>query len=282
MSADTEAAPVSRRVVARVRSAALRMGIYHVLFAALVFGFWQYASGRLVDPLWISSPIDILAFLWQGFVGGDLVGQTLVTFYEAGLGFVIGAIAGIAVGLILAVAETPRRLLAPYFMAFYGMPRIALGPLFIIWFGIGPSSKVVLVVTIVFLLVFFKTYQGVLNVPAEMKRLVRVLGAAEWQVWMNVILPSASPWIITGLKISVPQALVGAVVGEFIASSEGLGYVIQFQASTFNTTGVLGGITIMAVAVVVINDLLDRLEHHLMRWRPRDSVTTAAAPKVDA
>src|ERR1051326_5762358 len=191
MSADTEAAPVRHRVIARVRNVSLRMGVYHVLFAALVFGFWQYASGRLVDSFWISSPIDILAFLWQGFVGGDLVRQTMVTFYEAGLGFVIGALAGIAVGLILAVADTPRRLLAPYFMAFYGMPRIALGPLFIIWFGIGPPSKIVLVVTIVFLLVFFNTYQGVLNVPAEMKRLVRVLGAAEWQGWTNVIPPPA-------------------------------------------------------------------------------------------
>ena len=89
--------------------------------------------------------------------------------------------------------------------------------------------------------------------------------------------PSASPWIIVGLKISVPQALVGAVVGEFIASSEGLGYVIQFQASTFNTTGVLGGITIMSIAVVVINDLLDRLERRLMRWRPKEAVTTVSS-----
>jgi NitT/TauT family transport system permease protein len=274
-----EAVPVPRPVLASRRMAAVRMAIYHVLFAAAVFGFWQYASARLVDPFWISSPADIIRFLWIGFAGGQLVSQTLVTFYEAGVGFVIGAVAGIAVGLILAVTDTPRRLLAPYFMAFYGMPRIALGPLYIIWFGIGPSSKIVLVVTIVFLLVFYNTYQGVLNVPAEMKRLVRVLGAAEWQVWTNVVLPSASPWIITGLKISVPQALVGAIVGEFIASSEGLGYVIQFEASTFNTTGVLGGITITAVAVVVINDLLGRLEHHLMRWRPRESVTTATAPK---
>jgi NitT/TauT family transport system permease protein len=116
-----------------------------------------------------------------------------------------------------------------------------------------------------------------MNVPAEMKRLVRVLGANEWQVWTNVVLPSASPWIITGLKISVPQALVGAVVGEFIASSEGLGYVIQFQASTFNTTGVLAGITIMSVVVVLINDMLDRLEQRLMRWRPRDAATVVAA-----
>jgi len=279
MSVEMEAVPVSPPVVASRRWSAVRMAFYHVLFAAAVFGFWQYASAKLVDPFWISSPAAIIRFLWIGFASGQLAGQALVTFYEAGVGFVIGAVAGVSVGLILAASDTPRRLLAPYFMALYGMPRIALGPLFIIWFGIGVSSKIVLVVMIVFLLVFYNTYQGVLNVPAEMKRLVRVLGAAEWQVWTNVILPSASPWIITGLKISVPQALVGAIVGEFIASSEGLGYVIQFQASTFNTTGVLGGIAIISAAVVIINELLGWLERHLMRWRPRDSVTTVAVPK---
>ena len=172
------------------------------------------------------------------------------------------------------MAETPRRILDPYFMAVYGMPRIALAPLFIIWFGIGITSKVVLVVIIVFLLVFYNTYQGVLNVPANLIRLVRVLGASERQVWTKVILPSASPWIITGLRISVPQALVGAVVGEFIAANQGLGYVIQFQSSLFNTTGAMGGIAIMAFVVVVINDLLDRVERRLMRWRPKESAST--------
>ncbi len=251
------------------------MVAYHILFALTVFGFWQLASGTLVNSFWISSPAAIIAFVWKGFANGQLLRQSAVTFYEASVGFGIGAVGGIAAGLALAMADTARRILAPYFMALYGMPRIALGPLFIIWFGIGPPSKIVLVVMIVFLLVFYNTYQGVQNVPAELRRLVRVLGANEWQVWRNVVLPSASPWIITGLKISVPQALVGAVVGEFIASGDGLGYGIQLQASTFNTTGVLGGISIMSAAVVLINDLLDRLERRLMRWRPQEAITTA-------
>jgi NitT/TauT family transport system permease protein len=260
------------------RVPALRLLSYQVAFAVAVFGFWQFASGRLIDAFWISSPAAIVAYLWDGLISGTLISNGVVTFWEAGLGFVIGAIAGIATGLLLAVAETPRRVLDPYFMSVYGMPRIALAPLFIIWFGIGTLSKVVLVVMIVFLLVFYSTYEGVVNVPAELKRLVRVLGAAEWQVWTKVILPSASPWIITGLKISVPQALVGAVVGEFIASTEGLGFLIQYHSGLFDTTGVLGGIAIMAAAVVVINSLLDRLERHLMRWRPRESASVAAEP----
>ncbi len=250
--------------------------MYQIVFAIVVFGFWQYASGRLMDAFWISSPVAIVLFLFNAFATGNLLQHVATTFLEAGYGFVLGALAGIATGLILAVAETPRRILDPYFMAVYGMPRIALAPLFIIWFGIGLLSKVVLVFTIVFLLVFYNTYQGVRNVPEELKRLVRVLGASEWQVWLKVVLPSASPWIITGLKISVPQALVGAVVGEFIASGEGLGYLIQFYSGLFNTTGVLAGTILMAVAVVIINYVLDALEDHLMRWRPRESSTTGS------
>jgi NitT/TauT family transport system permease protein len=266
----------SRRLAALWPRAAVRLRLYQIVFAIFVFGFWQYASGRLIDSFWVSSPTAVAAFLWDGFSSGYLIGHCLVTFWEAGLGFAIGAIAGILTGLILAVAETPRRILDPYFMAIYGMPRIALAPLFIIWFGIGTTSKVVLVVIIVFLLVFYNTYQGVLNAPANLVRLVRVLGASEHQVWTKVILPSASPWILTGLRISVPQALVGAVVGEFIAASQGLGYVIQFQSSLFNTTGALGGIAIMALVVVVINDLLDRVERRLMRWRPKETAATVA------
>ena len=274
MSTVAATGPAARRLAGLWPRPAVRLRIYQILFAICVFGFWQYASGRLIDSFWVSSPTAVAAWLWDGFSSGYLVGHCLVTFWEAGLGFAIGAVAGILTGLVLAVAETPRRILDPYFMAIYGMPRIALAPLFIIWFGIGTTSKVVLVVIIVFLLVFYNTYQGVLNAPANLMRLVRVLGASEPQVWTKVILPSASPWIITGLRISVPQALVGAVVGEFIAASQGLGYVIQFQSSLFNTTGAMGGIAIMAFAVVVINDLLDRVERRLMRWRPKETAAT--------
>src|SRR5712692_7112570 len=177
----------SRRFARLWPRAATRLRLYQIVFAVCVFGFWQYASGRLIDSFWVSSPTAVAAYLWDGFSSGYLIGHCLVTFWEAGLGFAIGAAAGILTGLLLAVAETPRRILDPYFMAVYGMPRVALAPLFIIWFGIGILSKVVLVVMIVFLLVFFSTYQGVINVPAEMKRLVRVLGGSEVHVWTKVI-----------------------------------------------------------------------------------------------
>jgi NitT/TauT family transport system permease protein len=278
MAAAPATALRARASARRARFLAWWLFAYQIIFAVGVFGFWQLSSGRLIDSFWISSPAAIVAFLWEGLTNGSLLGHGVVTFYEAGIGFAIGAVAGIASGVLLAAFETPRRILDPYFMSVYGVPRIALAPLFIIWFGIGTLSKVVLVVIIVFPLVFYSTYEGVVNAPAALKRLVRVLGAAEWQVWTKVVLPSASPWIITGLKISVPQALVGAVVGEFIASSEGLGFIIQYHSGLFNTTGVLAGIAMMAAVVVFINGLLDRLERHLMRWRPRESTSVAAEP----
>jgi NitT/TauT family transport system permease protein len=254
----------SRRFAGLWPRATVRLRIYQIVFAILVFGFWQYASGRLIDSFWVSSPTAVALWLWDGFSSGYLISHCLVTFWEAGLGFAIGAVAGIITGLILAVAETPRRILDPYFMAVYGMPRIALAPLFIIWFGIGTTSKVVLVVIIVFLLVFYNTYQGVLNAPANLMRLVRVLGASEHQVWTKVILPSASPWILTGLRISVPQALVGAVVGEFISAERGLGVLVQQFSSQLAIAD--------AFAVILMLMFLGLLLYGVMEWLERTTV----------
>ena len=159
-------------------------------------------------------------------------------------------------------------------MAFNGIPRIALAPLFIIWFGIGPNSKVVLVVIVVFFLTFFSTYSGVKGVDIELRNVLRIMGATERQILVKVTIPSTIPWIATGLKISVPYALVGAIVGEFIAASKGLGYLINYQTSLFSTTGALGGILIVAAIVVLSSEAINWAEAYLLRWRPREEART--------
>jgi NitT/TauT family transport system permease protein len=155
-------------------------------------------------------------------------------------------------------------------VAFNGIPRIALAPLFIIWFGIGPTSKVILVISVVFFLTFFNTFAGVKGVDAELKNVLRIMGASERQILMKVTLPAIVPWITTGLKIALPYAIVAAVVGEFIAASKGLGYLINYNTSLFSTTGALGGILILALVVVVCNEGISRAESYLLRWRPRE------------
>ncbi len=259
---------ISQRFAGLWPRPAVRLRLYQVVFAVCVFGFWQYASGRLIDSFWVSSPTAVAAFLWDGFSSGYLVSHCLVTFGEAGLGFAIGAAAGLLTGLILAVAETPRRILDPYFMAIYGMPRIALAPLFIIWFGIGEPSKIVLASMLSFFLCFYATLSGLRSVDPALISIARVMGATERQVFLKVVLPAASPWIITAMKVSVPFALVGAIVGEFMAATAGLGFKIQLYTAQFDTNGAVTGIFVLMLVVIAFNTGLNRLEAHVLRWRP--------------
>jgi NitT/TauT family transport system permease protein len=247
-----------------------RLFVYRLLFGVLLLGFWELSSGRWIDPFWVSSPSQVFQYLWQVISDGSIFGHLAITLYETFVGFFIGALSGIALGFFLARREVLAQILDPYIVAFNGIPRIALAPLFIIWFGIGPNSKVILVVTVVFFLTFFNTYAGVKGVDIELRNILRIMGASERQILWKVTIPATVPWIATGLKISVPYALVGAVVGEFIAASKGLGYLINYNTSLFSTTGALGGILILALVVVVCNEVISRTEAYFLRWRPRE------------
>ncbi len=247
---------------------------YRILFGLALLAAWELASGRVIDPFWVSSPSRVFAFLWGTIRDGSIFGHLGVTLYETVTGFVIGAVAGIAFGFLLARRQTLAQVLDPYIVAFNGIPRIALAPLFIIWFGIGPNSKVVLVVIVVFFLTFFNTYSGVKGVDVELKNILRIMGATERQILFKVTMPATVPWITTGLKLSVPYALVGAIVGEFIAASRGLGYLINYQTSLFSTTGALSGILVVAAIVVLSSEAINWLEAYLLRWRPKEEART--------
>ena len=247
-----------------------RLFFYRLIFGLVLLLFWEVSSGRLIDPFWVSSPSKVFIYLYEVFADGSIFGHLSITLYETFTGFFIGSIFGISLGFALGRREVLAQVLDPYVVAFNGIPRIALAPLFIIWFGIGPTSKVILVVSVVFFLTFFNTYAGVKGVDAELKNILRIMGASERQILMKVTLPSIVPWITTGLKISLPYAIVAAVVGEFIAASKGLGYLINYNTSLFSTTGALGGILILALVVVVCNEAINRAESYLLRWRPKE------------
>jgi NitT/TauT family transport system permease protein len=247
-----------------------RLFLYRLIFGLVLLVFWELSSGRLIDPFWVSSPSKVFLYLYEVFTDGSIFGHLAITLYETFTGFFIGSIFGIGIGFVLGRKEVLADILDPYVVAFNGIPRIALAPLFIIWFGIGPTSKVILVVSVVFFLTFFNTFAGVKGVDAELKNVLRIMGATERQVLMKITLPAIVPWIATGLKISLPYAIVAAVVGEFIAASKGLGYLINYNTSLFSTTGALGGILILALVVVVCNEAINRAEAYLLRWRPRE------------
>lgn len=237
--------------------------------AIIVVGLalWQFASGRLIKPFWISSPLEIWSQLSAWIATGELWMHVEVTLSETVMGFGFGAVAGIVVGLALGLNKRLAAVLDPFIIAFYSLPKIALAPLFILWFGVGLTSKVVLATFVVFFLVFYNTYAGTLAVEQELVDVLRLMGGTRAQIIRKVILPSALIWIFTGMKSSVPYALIGAVVGEMMASNKGLGYLIQAAAGQYDTGGVFAALFVLMLIATGLHELLKQSERVMLRWR---------------
>ena len=182
---------------------------------------------------------------------------------------------GFGLGLVLSRLDFLARVLDPFVVAATGIPRVALAPLFIIWFGIGELSKIVLAGTLTFVLTFYASFSGLRAVEPADRDVARVMGASERQIFLKVLQPAACPWIVAALKVGVPFSLIGAIIGEFTAPSRGLGYMIQLNASQFDTTGAVGGIVVLMLCVMLFNDALNRPERYVLRWRPRERSAAA-------
>jgi NitT/TauT family transport system permease protein len=232
-----------------------------------VLGAWQLASGRLIKPFWISSPLAIWDQLADWVATGELWLHVEVTLTETLLGFVFGALSGVVVGLALGLNRRVAMILDPFIVGFYSLPKIALAPLFILWFGVGLASKVVMATFVVFFLVFYNTYAGTLAVEQELVDVLRLMGATRWQVIAKVILPSVVIWIFVGMKTSVPYALIGAVVGEMMASNKGLGYLIQAAAGQYDTGGVFAALFVLSIIAMLLHTVLKHSERRLLRWK---------------
>ena len=228
---------------------------------------WQFASGRLIDAFFISAPDAVFARLWQWIVDGTLVFHLSYTLYATVLGFAIGSLAGFAAGFALGRSDALAVVLDPYITAVYCLPKIALAPLFIMWFGIGIESKVAVAAVIVFFLVFLNTFAGVRDVNPVHVHAVRIMGAGPWGVLRKVVLPSAAAWVFTGLKVSVPYALIGAVVGEIMSSNRGIGFLIGQSTAMFDTASTFAGLMVLAAVGASINAGLKALERRALRWR---------------
>lgn len=241
--------------------------LWRIGIAITIVVAWQAASGRLIKPFWISSPLAIWDQLVAWAITGELLMHVEITLAETLMGFVFGAVAGIAMGLALGLNRRVAAVLDPFIVAFYSLPKIALAPLFILWFGVGLLSKVVMATFVVFFLVFYNTYAGTLAVEQELVDVLRLMGATRWQIVRKVILPSVLLWIFTGMKISVPYALIGAVVGEMMASNKGLGYLIQASAGQYDTSGVFAALFVLMIIATGLHALLKQSEKLVMRWK---------------
>jgi sulfonate transport system permease protein len=232
-----------------------------------ILAFWQWASGRLIREIYVSKPTAVAARLYELFASGEIYPHLLTTGEELVLGYVIGVTGGILGGYALGRSPRLANIFEPYVMAFYGIPKIALAPLFIIWFGIGIGSKVALAAIMVFFLVFYNVYTGVRSVDRELVNLTLVMGANQRQLSYHVYFPAAAPYILLGMRMAVPYSVIGVIVGEFTSSIQGLGLFIHEASSTYDPAGVFAGIAILLAFVIAANFLAGRLERRLLRWK---------------
>lgn len=238
--------------------------------AALGFALllaWQLAAGHLVDEFLVSSPLAVAARLWSWVADGSIAIHIWVTVYATVIGFAIGAVAGVIGGVWLGLSPFFSRLLSPYIWAFNALPKVALAPLFILWFGLGIQSKIALAAVLVVFLVFVNTFSGVRQVDPDLIDGVRLMRASRGQILTKVVLPAATSWIFVGLKTAVPYALIGTIIGELIASNRGLGYLVQRAGSEFDTAGVFAALLVIAALAVLFNGLVERVEARLERWK---------------
>src|SRR3954463_2141510 len=247
---------------------ALRLAIFVV-----VIGGWELcARAGIVDPFFFGEPSRIAdqlrTWVQQGTEAGPLSEQVLVTLQEAVIGFVIGVVLGVVCGITLGRVQLLAEVFAPYIKVMNSIPRIVLGSIFILWLGLGVSSKVALAVVLVFFAVFFNAFQGAGEVDRNLVANARILGASRRQVTRHVVLPSAMTWIIASMHVSFGFALIGAIVGEFLGAQRGLGLLISQAQGTFNADGVFAAMVIIAFVALVAEGLITLLERRLLAWRP--------------
>lgn len=246
----------------RLRIGLLRVGVLVVSLLA-----WEFIAGALDIVFFISKPTNVWAQLVEWVSEGYLQAHLGITLKEMFFGFLLGAASGIFTGFLLGLIPILGRVMDPFVTAVYSLPKLALAPLFVLWFGIGITMKVVLTAVIVFFLVFWNTYTGVLETNDELVDVLRVMGAKRRHLIFKVVLPSSLTYIYVGLKLAIPYSLVGAVVGELIASNKGLGYILMSAAGAFNTAGLLAALVILMIIATLMNSVLNRSEVYVMRWK---------------
>ena len=262
--------------------------LWQLLLLMLIIGAWHLVSRDPKGAFFFGEPWQVAIRIWHWFTTGnssldvglgdstwftlhfpaEIYPHLIVTLTETILAFVIGTALGLGGGLWLALSPMASAILDPYIKAANSMPRVILAPIFAVWFGLGIWSKVALAITLVFFIVFFNVFQGVKEVSPVILSNVRMLGANQRQLLRQVYLPSATSWVFSSLHTSVGLAFVGAVVGEYLGSARGVGYLILQAEGTFDINTVFAGIVVLTMCALVLDTLVGMLEKRLMTWQP--------------
>ena len=248
-------------------------GLWHVLTTPGLVPTFMFENDRQA-AFFFGEPLKIFGRVWNWFVvNADIYEHLAVTLIETALAFAIGTGLGLGFGLWLALSPLAAAIADPYIKALNSMPRVILAPIFSVWFGLGIASKVALGVTLVFFIVFFNVYQGVKEVSPVVLANARMLGASQKQLLRHVYLPSATSWVFSSLHTSVGLAFVGAVVGEYLGSSRGVGYLILQAEGAFDINTVMAGILVLTVFALLLDAAVGKIEKRLMKWQPRSGET---------
>lgn len=247
--------------------------LWHVLTAPGLIPPFVFENDQQA-AFFFGQPLQVFARIWAWFVThADIYQHLWVTLVETVLAFGIGTALGLGFGLWLALSPLAAAIAEPYIQAANSMPRVILAPIFAVWFGLGMASKVALGVTLVFFIVFFNVYQGVKEVSPVVLANARMLGASRRQLLRHVYLPSATSWVFSSLHTSVGLAFVGAVVGEYLGSARGVGYLILQAEGAFDINTVMAGILVLTAFALLLDAAVGRLERRLMKWQPKSGET---------
>jgi NitT/TauT family transport system permease protein len=251
----------------RKRTLIVNFGRIGLLVGGMVL--WQVASGRWVDKMFLSDPVSIWGEFFKLLNNGQLALHIGTSTSEIVQGYLWGVLLALVAAFFLSQMPNLHSILEPFLIAFYAIPKAALAPLIVMWFGFGITSKIVLAAVLVFFVVFMNTITGIRGVHPQLISIARMMGASRWQVMTKIVLWAALPYTMTALRIAVPSAVIGAVIGEFISSQRGIGYLVSSASSQFNTAAVFAGIFALLITVAVLDVIVAALEAYFMRWRPK-------------
>jgi len=248
---------------------ARRLGGRLVLLVVLLGGWEVGARTRVIDPYFVSLPSEIARTIGGWIASGFIYVHLWATIQEAVIGLAIGIVGGVLVGVLFAFSPFLAELFQPLMVVFNAMPRIALAPLFIVWLGIGLASKVAMVVSLVFFIIFFSTYAGLREVDLNLINHVRVMGGSRGDLVRHVLFPSALTWIFASLRTCVGFAVIGAILGEYLGADRGIGWIVQYGESLFNSNMVLSGLIVLMAFVAVLDGSLGWLEQRFSHWKQK-------------
>jgi len=264
-SAPTEVVPTERASGSGRFS--LRVVGMPALLLVVVAALWQYLPGLLGLKAFVLPPLsDVLTQFRSPSLANQLWTNGLVTLKETLLGLLLGSVVGILIGVLLGESALVRAAVYPYLVAFQSLPKVALAPLFVIWFGFGLTPKVLVAATLTFFPLLVNTMSGVMTVDRDRARLFRSMSASRRQIWLKLLLPSALPSVLAGFELATVLALLGAVLGEFVSSQDGLGVLLQQQQTNYDTAGVFATLMVLAFIGVTLNQIVVQIRKRLVYW----------------